>query len=224
MAAVDAATDPKEKLALLTKNMQREDLTRDDVLAGLLGDLSNQRARKLLEDQARQQADQQRQQAYDRGDLYSLGQMEAANLQAQRQQIQAQNELDNNPYMTAIRGFQSGLPENVQREVQGRNYDSFGAYLAAVHESALRHGLEQEVGKRANGLSKAQLSQTVGSEQSPELDGGPAMRTREITGAQVAAMSNEEFDQHFDEKGRPRAGVVYTMSERDIDVRRESRR
>jgi len=107
----------------------------------------------------------------------------------------------------------------VQREVQGKNYDSFGAYLSAVQDAAIRHGVSEEVKKRSGALEKAELSATVGSEQSPELDGGPAQAYREITDAQVAAMTLEEYDRHFDEKGRPRPGVRVRL-ERGIDVRR----
>jgi hypothetical protein len=219
LAAVDAATDPKEKLALLTRNLPREELTRDDVLAGLLGDLSNQRARRLIEDQQRQAEEQQRLRAYEQGDLYTLGQLSAAELQQRREAQEAQARQQSDPYIHAVRTFQASLPEDVQREVQGKQYDSFGAYLTAVQDAAIRHGVSEEVRKRSGALSKAELSQTVGSEMSPELDGGPAQSTREITDAQVSAMSLEEYDRFFDEKGRPRPGVRVRL-ERGIDVRR----
>jgi hypothetical protein len=210
-----ATSDPKEIVALVTRNVPREDLSRDDVLAGLIGDLGNKRARQMLEDQERQRQERARQEAYEKGDLYTLGQLEATNLQQQRQSAQAQND----PYLVAVRNFQAGLPEEVQREVQGKNYDSFGAYLSAVQDAAIRHGVSEEVKKRSGALEKAELSATVGSEQSPELDGGPAQAYREITDAQVAAMTLEEYDRHFDEKGRPRPGVRVRL-ERGIDVRR----
>jgi len=214
-----ASEDPKEILALLTRNMAREDLTRDDVLSGLLGDLSNQRARKMLEDQQRADQDRERARAYDAGDLYQLGQLSAVEMQQQRQLAEQSARAAADPYMNAVRSFQSGLPEDVQREVQGKQYDSFGAYLSAVQDAAIRHGVSEEVKKRSGALSKAELSQTVGSEQSPELDGGPAQAYREITDAQVAAMTLEEYDRYFDDKGRPRPGVRVRL-ERGIDVRR----
>jgi len=206
-------------LKLLVKNVPRDEMEQDDTLRGWLGDYANQRARKMLEEQARQQQEQQRQQAYDRGDLYALGQLTAADLQAQRAALQAQSETAVNPYMVGIRNFQAALPEDVQREVQDKHYDSFGAYLTAVQDAAIRHGVQAEVSKRTAALQKAELSSTVGSEQSPELDGGPAQAYREITDAQVAAMTLEEYDRYFDEKGRPRAGVRVRL-ERGIDVSR----
>ena len=215
LAQVRAAKDPREILSLVTKNVPREDLSRDDVLAGLIGDLGNKRARQMLEDQEKARQERARIEAYDKGDLYTLGQLEAANLQQQRQAAMAQND----PYLVAVRNFQSALPENVQREVQGKNYDSFGAYLSAVQDAAIRHGVSEEVRKRSGALEKAELSATVGSEQSPELDGGPAQAYREITDAQVAAMTLEEYDHYFDEKGRPKPGIRVRL-ERGIDVRR----
>jgi hypothetical protein len=177
----------------------------------------------MLEDQERQRAERARAEAYDKGDLYTLGQLTAAELQVQREMLEQQRQAASNPYLQGITQFQSGLPEAVQREVQGRNYDNFQAYLQAVHESAIRHGLEEEVRKREPALRKAELSSTVGSEMAPELDGGPAQAYREITDAQVAAMTLEEYDRYFDDKGRPRPGVRVSLT-RGIDVRREQRR
>jgi len=223
LESVRTASDPREMLKLLVKNAPRDEMEQDDVLRGWLGDAAQQRARKMLEDQDRLRQDRDRQQAFDRGDLYTLGQLDASAIQAQRQAADAQAQAAANPYMQGIRSFQAGLPESVQREVQGRNYDSFGSYLQAVHESAIRHGLEEEVKKREPALRKAELSTTVGSEMTPELDGGPAQAYREITDAQVAAMTLEEYDRYFDDKGRPRPGVRVQLT-RGIDVRREQRR
>jgi hypothetical protein len=218
-----SADDPLESLKLLVKHVPRDQMEKDDTLRGWLGDYANQRARRMLEDQERQRADRDRQAAYDRGDLYTLGQLTAAELQTQREMLEQQRQAAANPYMQGITQFQQGLPESVQREVGGRNYDSFQAYLQAVHESAIRHGLEEEVRKREPALRKAELSSTVGSEMAPELDGGPAQAYREITDAQVAAMTLEEYDRYFDEKGRPKPGVRVSLT-RGIDVRREQRR
>jgi hypothetical protein len=230
LQSVTEAQDPVQKLALLLKNIPRDQMEKDDTVRGWLGDAAQQRARKMLEDAERQRQERERQQAYERGDLYTLGQLEANNLQAQRAALQAQAEAALNPYMTAISAFQRTLPEAVQKDVQGRIFapggtpaEGFQAYLQAVHESAIRHGLEEEVRKREPALRKAELNMTVGQEQSPELDGGPAQAYREITDAQVAAMTLEEFDRYFDDKGRPRPGVRVRL-DRGIDVRREQRR
>jgi len=218
-----AVDDPKEILALVTRNVSREDLARDEIVSGLIGGFGETRARKILEDQERQRTERARAEAYDKGDLYTLGQLTAADLQAQRELLEQQRQATANPYMIGITQFQQGLPEAVQREVQGKNYDNFQAYLQAVHESRLRHELEDEVRKREPALRKAELSATVGSEMTPELEGGPAQAYREITDAQVSAMTLEEYDHYFDDKSRPRPGVRVSLT-RGIDVRREQRR
>ena len=230
LAAVTEAQDPVQKLALLLKNIPRDEMEKDDTVRGWLGDAAQQRARRMLEDAERQRQERERQQAFDRGDLYSLGQMTAQELQQQRAALEAQAQTALNPYLNAITAFQQTLPEAVQRDVQGRTFapngtpqEGFQAYLQAVHESAIRHGLEEEVKKREPALRKAELNTTVGDEQTPELDGGPAQAYREITDAQVAAMTLEEYDRYFDDKGRPRPGVRVRL-ERGIDVRREQRR
>jgi len=224
-----ASSDPKEMLALLTKNMPNEDLIKDEYLQGYIGNRIKWGIRDTLAEQERQRTEKQRSEAYERGDLYALGQMSAADLEAQRQALAEQSQAALNPYLQAITAFQSTLPEAVQRDVQGRTYapggtptEGFAAYLQAVHESALRHGLEDEVRKREPALRKAELSTTVGSEQSPELDGGPAQAYREITDAQVAAMTLEEYDRYFDDKGRPKPGVRVRL-ERGIDIRAQQR-
>jgi hypothetical protein len=219
LAQLEGKTDAREILAIAREHVSREELAADPFFQGWIGDLANQRARKLVEDQQKQQFERQKAETFARGDLYALGQMEAEQLQTQRQQLQAQAEQQNSPYMIAIRNFQAKLPEPVQQEVQGKNYESYQAYLEAVQDAAIRHGISQEVSKRAAGLQKAELSNTVGSEQSPELDGGPAQAYREITDAQVAAMTLEEYDGYFDEKGRPKPGVRVRL-ERGIDVQR----
>lgn len=230
LTAVTEAQDPLQKLALLLKNIPRDDLEKDDTIKGWLGAAADRRARRMLLEAEEQRLDRDRQQAYDRGDLYTLGQLDAATIQARRQELEQQVQAQNNPYRQAIAAFQQGLPEAVQRDVQGKTYgagkseaEGFQEYLQAVHESALSHGLADEVRKRENGFRKAELNGTVGSEMTPELDGGPAQSVREITDAQVAAMTLEEFDRFFDDKGRPRPGVRVRL-ERGIDVRREQRR
>jgi hypothetical protein len=223
LGQVDQATDPREKLRLLIKNVPRDEMEQDDTLRGWLGEYANTRARKMLEEQEQQRQARARQDAYDKGDLYTLGQIEATSLQQQRQMLEAQQRAQSDPYMAAIRNFQAGLPEEVQREVGGKNYDSYGAYLTAVQDAAIRHGISEEVKKRSGALEKAGLSATVGSEQSPELDGGPAQQYREITDAEVAAMTLEEYGHYFDDKGRPKPGVRVRL-DRGIDINRELRR
>ena len=218
-----AATDPDEIIGLVTKNVDRDLLMKNEILSAVLGNMSNKRAQDLLRQQDQQRQDRDRQAAYERGDLYALGQLSAAELQQQRAALEAQTQAALNPYLQDVTEFQRALPEDVQKRVQGKQYDSFGAYLQAVHEARLQYDVEQEVKKREPALRKAELSSTVGTEMTPELDGGPAQQYREITDAQVASMTLEEYDRYFDDKGRPKPGVRVRL-ERGIDVRREQRR
>ena len=218
-----SATDPDEIIGLVTKNVDRDVLMKNEILSAVLGNMSNKRAQDLLRQQDQQRQDRDRQAAYERGDLYALGQLSAAELQQQRAALEAQTQAALNPYMHDVTEFQRALPEDVQKRVQGKQYDSFGAYLQAVHEARLQYDVEAEVKKREPALRKAELSSTVGTEMTPELDGGPAQQYREITDAQVASMTLEEYDRYFDDKGRPKPGVRVRL-ERGIDVRREQRR
>jgi len=223
LTTLRSTSDQDEMIGLLAKHVDREALMKNETFAAIIGNMSTKRAQDLMRQQDQQRLERERQAAYDRGDLYTLGQMTAADLQAQRQQLEQQTQAALNPYMTDITAFQAALPESVQREVQGKHYDSYGAYLQAVHEARLKYALEDELKRREPALKKAELSTTVGSEMAPELDGGPAQQYREITDAQVAAMTLEEYDRYFDDKGRPRPGVRVRL-ERGIDVRREQRR
>src|SRR5215831_980609 len=84
LTSARAAEDPLESLRLLIKNVPRDRMEQDDTLRGWLGDYANQRARRMLEEQDRQRAERARSEAYDKGDLYTLGQLTAADLQQQR--------------------------------------------------------------------------------------------------------------------------------------------
>jgi hypothetical protein len=133
--------------------------------------------------------------------------------------------------MDGVTHFQSQLPAEVQAAVQGKTFgagkpyhEGVAEYLGAVTEAAVSHRLndavEKELKRREPALRKAWLSESNGTQPVPELDGaGNPLRTREITGAQVDRMSVAEYDQYF-ENGRPRPGVMYRTTDRDIPVSR----
>jgi len=226
---VKNASDPKQMLALLTKNLPKEDLSRDDVLAGMLGDLSNRRAKALLQEQEQQRLERERLEAYQRGDLYALGQHSAAELQERQRQLEEQSQLATSPLMRVIRRFQEGLPPEVQQQVQGRTYapdgtpeEGLAEYLRAVVDAAKNHGLDDEIKRREPALRKALLSDTVGSEPAPETESGQRQSFREITDEQLSRMSLEETDQYLDDKGRPLPGVR-VRNTRGINLREQQR-
>lgn len=219
----------EEMLGYLTKNVPRETLARDTTLAGYIGDRVQHGIRDTLAKQERERAERERQEAYQRGDLYALGQLQATDYAAQEQSQKAQADLATSPFMSAVRKWQEKLPPAVQAEVQGRQFapggtleDGFLEYLDAVKNASLKHGFDEEIKRREPALRKAFLSETVGSESTPERESGRATYVREITDEQIGAMSLEEYNEAFDDKGRPRNGVQVRYT-RAIDPRNVQR-
>jgi hypothetical protein len=221
-----AASDPKEMLKLLAKNLPREDLSRDDTLSGMLGDLADRRARALIQQQQQQAVERERGEAYRRGDLYALGQYAQQDMAAQQQQAQAQADIQASPFMEGVRIFQQSLPPAVQLEVQGQTYapegspaEGLAAYLQAVARAAIKHGFDDELKQREPALRKAYLTEANGQAPTPEIEGGQPQRVREITDEQLARMSLEESEQYLDERGQPRPGVRLRLT-RGIPIER----
>jgi hypothetical protein len=224
-----AESDPEKMLAILTRHLPKDRIARDSVLAGFIGDRVQHGIRDTLARQEQERLAKQRQEAYQRGDLYTLGQFSAQDLQAQAEAQQRQAELQVSPFMTAVRKWQEKLPPAVQAEVSGKTFapegtleDGFLAYLDAVKEAAVKHGFDEEIKKREPALRKALLSQTVGSESTPELESGRSNYVREITDEEIGAMSLQEYNEHFDERGLPKKGVEIRYT-RAIDPRTQQR-
>jgi hypothetical protein len=209
-----AAADPRDMLKLLTKHLPKDDLARDEILAGWIGDVGNKRARAILAEQDQQRLEREKQEALKRGDLYALGQHAASELEQRQTLLEQQTQLALSPFMQGVQRFQQSLPRAVQEEVQGKTYapdgtpeEGVAAYLRAVTEAAIRHGFDDEIKRREPALRKAFLSETVGSEPTPEVEGGPPPGVREITDEQLARMSLAESDEYLDERGQARPGV-----------------
>ena len=183
--------------------------------------MGQKRARALAQQQAAEEEARQKAEAWQRGDYYRLGELSATEQEARALQAQAQQASE--PFMTSLAEFQRTLPTEVQTAIQGKNYNSVSEYMQAATEAAVSHRLEAavqaEVKKREPALRKAELSATVGAEQSPERDGGPPPGTREITDAEVGSMSLQEYDRYFDENGKPKGGVQVRYT-RAVDVTR----
>jgi len=222
------AEDPKEALALLTKHLPRDEVTKDPTLAGMLGDLAQRRARALLEQQAKDQAEQARREALARGDYYQLGELAAPEIiQAEQERQAAQSAT---PFMEGVVAFQQSLPPEVQAEIGGKQWGVGKTYAEGVQEymnaavqalasHRLNQSVEAELKKREPALRKALLSETVGQEQVPELDGGPAASVREITDEQIDRMSLTEYETYFDANGQPRPGTRVRLT-RGIPINR----
>lgn len=221
LAQVRQATDPPTALAAILKNTPLDELQKHPQIAGWIGDMAQKRARALAQQQAAEAEAQAKADAWARGDYYRLGELSASEQEARA--LQAQNQQASAPFMQSVEEFQRTLPEEAQRAIQGKTYNSVAEYLQAAVDAASSHRLEAavqaEIKKREPALRKAELSATVGAEQSPERDGGPPPGTREITDAEIGSMSLQEYDRYFDENGKPKGGVAVRYT-RAVDVTR----
>jgi hypothetical protein len=226
---VREATDPQTMVATLLKNVPIEELEKHPSIAGWIGDMGNKRARALLAQQEQDRLEQQKREAAAQGDYYGLGQMAASELQKKAERDAAAQQAT--PFMEGVVAFQSKLPPEVQQAVGGKTFGSgksyaegVSEYLDAITQATISHRLneavEREIKRREPALRKALLSETNGSGPTPELDGGPAPSSREITDEQIAAMSLEEYDALFDANGRPKPGTRVRLT-RGVDTRRQ---
>jgi hypothetical protein len=226
---VKNASDPQAALATLLKNVPIDELEKHPQIGGWLGRMSDRRARALLAQQESERLEQQKREAAASGDYYGLGQMAASEIQQRAQQQQAASQAA--PFMDGVVAFQSKLPPDVQAAVSGKTFgagksyaEGVSDYLDAVAEATVSHRLneavEREIRRREPALKKALLSETNGTGPTPELDGGPAPSSREITDEQIAAMSLEEWTALTDEKGRFQPGTRVRLT-RGIDTRRQ---
>jgi len=206
--------DPTEAFKLLSKNLPKDVLERDEVISGLVGSRADLRAKELLRQQERDAAERQKLEAAQNNDLYTLGEITQRELQ-QRQQLEQQ--AASGSFMDGVVLFQSQLPEEVQRRVAGQTFGAgkgqaqgVAEYLAFVSEERIKlkeAELEKEFRNRESALRKSVLTEVNGDEPVPERDGGTPGRVREVTDEQIEAMTVKEYDALFDENGRPKPGV-----------------
>jgi hypothetical protein len=220
-ASVREAKDPTEALRLLAKNLPREQLEKDEVVSGLIGQIGDRRARDLLAKQERERQEAAKLEAAANNDLYTLGEMTQRELQSQLASQQSAQALA--PAMDAIVLFQKDLPETIQKDVSGKSFglgktpaEGMAEYMRYIVDKAVELG----IGKRESALRKSMLSEINGDEPVPERDSGTPGRVREVTDEQIAAMSLTEYEALFDENGRPKPGVRH-RSTRGIPVHRQ---
>lgn len=218
---VRESTDPQAALAAILKNVPLEELQKHPQISGWIGNMAQRVNREQAIQKQTEEALAQKQDAWRRGDYYRLGELTATEQEAfalQQQAAQASA-----PFMQSIEEYQRALPIPVQEEIQSKTYSSVAAYLQAVHQAHLKHDLDQqletEIKKRQPALDKVVLSATVGAEPSPERDGGPSPRGREITDVELSRMSDKETELYLDDRGRPLPGVRIRLT-RGIDVTR----
>lgn len=117
----------------------------------------------------------------------------------------------------ALRFFNE-MPEEARAPLYGKTYP--GSKLdgiQAFHQDAVRALAKHEAAQERErwkkdaepALRKELLSRLNGGEEPPDLGGGGAPGQRVVTDDDVGRMTLEEYDAHFDEKGRPKPGVAY---------------
>jgi hypothetical protein len=218
-AQVRDAKDPKEALRSILKNVPYDELEKDDVFSGLVGNVAERRVKALQAKQERDAEQQRKLDAAANNDLYTLGEMTQRELQ---QQLASQQSAQTVAWaMDGVTKFQLTLDPSVQREVSGQTFgadktpaEGLAEYMKFVHDKSV----ELEVRKRESALRKSVMSEVNGDEPVPERDSGTPGRVREVTDEQIAAMSLKEYEALFDENGRPKPGVRH-RSTRGIPVR-----
>lgn len=222
---VKDAPSPKDALRLLTKNLPRDEVARDETLAGLIGDLGAKQGRRLFEDWKRQESERAARAPIDKAvqdeDVITLGE---AKLREERERQAREADTTNRASTygeihSAISEWAGSLPEPVVSKLAGKQYDGdykdgLVAYVNDLAEGLTTHRIEAEIAKRMPAINaaaeKAALSRINGGGPSPEIGTGQAgAGVRVITDEEISAMDLDTYDQYFDEHGRPRGGVQY---------------
>jgi hypothetical protein len=218
-AAVREAKDPTEALRSILKNVPYDELEKDDVFSGLIGNVAERRVKAWQAKQDRDAADKAKLEAAANNDLYTLGELTQRELQQQLASQQAAQAAG--PFMDGVVLFQKQLPESIQKDISGKAFgvgkshaEGVAEYIDYVSEQRVK----LELRKRESALRKSLMSEVNGDEPVPERDSGTPGRVREVTDEMIAAMSLAEYEALFDENGRPKPGVRH-RSTRGIPVR-----
>ena len=217
---VREAKDPTEALRSILKNVPYDQLEKDDVFSGLVGNVAERRVKALQAKQDREAQDKAKLEAAANNDLYTLGEMTQREMQAQLASQQAAQSAA--PFMDGVTLFQQRLPETVQKEVSGKAFGAGKSYAEGVAEYiefVVDRTVKLEQQKRESALRKSVMNEINGDEPVPERDSGTPGRVREVTDEQIAAMSLAEYDALFDANGRPKPGVRH-RSTRGIPIHR----
>jgi hypothetical protein len=213
------AKDPVEALRLITKNLPRDQLEKDEVMSGVIGARAERRFNEIKAQQERAAQERAKLEAAANNDLYTLGEMTQRELQGQLASQQAAQAAS--PFMDGIVKFQRTLPETIQKKIAGKTYGAGKGYDEGVAEyiaDVVNEAVELGVSKRESALRKSVMSEINGDEPVPERDSGTPGRVREVTDEMIAAMTLREYEALFDENGKPKPGVRH-RSTRGIPVR-----
>lgn len=208
-----------------------------DSKAGEIGDRLSKRQAAELERRIREEIEQERRQQHldslvDQDDLVGLGEMlkrQRLDERQQRQQGQASQQVARHAEATlgqaVVTAFQT-LPKHLQAILYAEDGQTFRRWapggttadgIAEMIRTAIDRGVEAELRARFPGIKgsleeairREQNGEVLGSESSPDTRPGAAAGTRTVTDADIGRMTLAEYEAIFDEKGRPRDGVVY---------------
>jgi hypothetical protein len=204
------ATDPAEAFKLLSKNLPRDVLEKDETLSGLIG----HKADALLRRREQEAIEQQKREAAQNNDLYTLGELEQRRLQQEQAVAQAQQQAASGGFMDGVVLFQQSLDRSIQEKVGGQTFgagksqaEGVAEYLQFVHGEAVKLEVERELKRNESAYRKSVLSEVNGDEPVPERENGTPGRVREVTDEQIEAMTMREYEALFDENGHPKPGV-----------------
>jgi hypothetical protein len=202
------AKDPVEAFKLLSKNLPRDVLERDEVISGLIG----HKADAMLKQRERDAQERAKLEAAQNNDLYTLG--EITQREYQERQAAQQATQHAGLFMDGVVLFQQSLDRSLQEKVAGRTFgegkgqaQGVAEYLQFLHDESVKLGVERELQRRESALRKSVLSEVNGDEPVPERESGTPGRVREVTDEQIEAMTMQEYDALFDSNGHPKPGV-----------------
>ena len=109
-----------EVLRAILKNVPYDQLEKDEVFSGLIGNVAERRIKTLQARQEREAADRAKLEAATNNDLYTLGELTQRELQQQLASQRAAQSLA--PAMDAVTLFQQDLDPSIQKQVSGKSY------------------------------------------------------------------------------------------------------
>ena len=137
MEDVRKAQAGPDALAIILKNVPLEELQKHPQISGWIGNMAQRTAREQAAQAAIEEAERSKRDAWQRGDYYRLGELSAPELE--QRALQAQQQQATEPFMQSLTEYQKTLPDQVQAEIQGKNYSSVADYMQSATEAKVRY-------------------------------------------------------------------------------------
>lgn len=228
--AVEPPADPDEAFWQRVAGLDPEELARRNrKLANKVGNDARALAERWQKEQQETARTRQLFEAAARGDDGTLAQLVKPQILQQQQQLTQEASLVPGGYAyQAVADFQGTLPEPVQAQLRGNAYEGatnrerFVAYLQDVAARLAEHRAQERIEKARQqweqdvlpALQKKALAELRGQEPAPDLDGGAPAGARVVYDSDIGALSLDEYNSLFDERGEPKPGVLYRPGER----------